>query len=350
MHPRLAELERWWFAPDSRHQPGIWRIAAASWAGYRLWFEVLPRFPDYATRPRELADPVSLARWLALPIPEPSWVVFLQGAVAVVAITTVLGILTRVSAIAFALLALYVGLIANGWGYSAHATGLPLIALLVVAFAPGIEALGVDAWLAARRARKTGDDDTARARLFGGATSVWPLRLMLILIVLTYFTAGVSKLRHTGPEWVDGKTLGFYLGGGSLRDRVSPQRFIADPDSPRAARFRDGVGLVDWAWVADPTPLGKAVAGAPLVEPQQWEQAHNQEHVFKLALLSRRTTWALLATAALFHLGIKLTMQISFLSYLVVYVLFVDWYAIFRAISARLGIGAIPTKKVLESR
>jgi hypothetical protein len=149
---------------------------------------------------------------------------------------------------------------------------------------------------------------------------------------------------------VDGKTLAFYLGGGSLRDRISPQRFIADPDSPRSARFRDGVGLVDWAWVADPTSLGKAVASQPLLTRLLAILALSLELVFPLALLSRRTTWALLGAAALFHLGIKATMQISFLSYLVVYIVFVDWYAVFRVISGRLGSGTIPTKKVLESR
>jgi hypothetical protein len=346
----LSRLERWWFAPDARHQPGVWRILLSAWAAQKLGFDILPRLSDYATRPRELADPVTIARVLALPIPEPSWVGPLQTAVLVLAAASVLGVFTRVAMIAFALLAAYVGLIANGWGYSAHATGLPFIALFVVAFAPGIDALSFDAWLAARRARRRGEAAVSHDRLLGTATSVWPLRLMLVLVVLTYFTAGVSKLRHTGPQWADGKTLAFYLGGGSLRDRVSPQRFIADPESDRAARFRDGVGLLDWAWLADPTPLGKAVAGSPLLTRLLSIFALVLELVFPLALSSRKSTFALLSAALLLHLGIQATMRISFLSYAVVYALFVDWYAVSRWISGKLRLSLIPTKKVLESR
>jgi hypothetical protein len=346
----IARLERWFFAPDARHQPGIWRIVLSAWALQRLALEILPRLPDYATRPRELADPVTIARVLSLPIVEPEWVRPLTALTLLVGVAALFGVLARASTIALALLGGWLALIANGWGYSAHATGLPFVALFVIAFAPGIQALGLDAWLAARRARRRGDADAARAALLGGATSVWPLRLMLILIVLTYFTAGVSKLRHTGPSWTDGRTLAFYLGGGSLRDRVSPQRFIADVDAPAEARFRDGVGLVDWAWLADPTPLGKAVARSPVLSRLLSIFALLLELAFPLALLGRRSTFALLGTALLLHVGIWATMRISFLSYLAVYALFVDWYRVFRWISARLQLSLIPTKKVLETR
>lgn len=346
----IARLERWFFAPDARHQPGIWRIVLAAWALQRLAFEILPRLPDYATRPRELADPVTIARVLSLPMVDPGWVRPLTALALIVAALALAGVWSRVSTILLALLGGWLALVANGWGYSAHATGLPFVALFVVAFAPGIEALGVDAWLAARRARRSGDPDAARIALFGEATSIWPLRLMLILIVLTYFAAGTSKLRYAGTSWTDGRTLAFYLGGGSLRDRVSPQRFIADAEAPAAARFRDGVGLVDWAWVADPTPLGKAVARSPALARLLSIFALLLELAFPLALVGRRATFALLGTALLLHAGIWVTMRISFLSYLAVYALFVDWYRVFRIISDRLRLSLIPTKKVLETR
>ena len=341
----LARLDRWWFAPDARHQPGVWRIVLATWVGYRLWFEVLPRMPDYATRPPELVDPVSLAIWLGLPLPPPPSLVLPLGAVAsLLVLTTLFGIATRASTVALALVHLYIGFVVNAWGYSAHASGLPTLALLVVAVSPGIDALSLDAWWAARRA----PSDTRRS-LAPKATPVWPLRIILLLLIATYLTAGISKLRHSGWEWTDGKTLSFYLSGGSLRDRTLPQRFIADRAASPEERFRDGVGLVDWAWVAAPTPLGRAIARSPV--STRWLSVFSLllELAFPLALLGRRPLFVLLGLASLFHLGIKATMQISFLPYLVVYLMFVDWGRIARWIQAKIPIKSI-TNESTDSR
>lgn len=320
----LERLDRWWFAPDARHQPGAWRILLGVWAGHRLWFEVLPRLPEYAARPRELVDPVSLAAWLSVPLPpSPAWVAPITLAASALVVTTVLGIATRASTVALALLHLYLGLVVNAWGYSAHASGLPTLALLVVAFAPGIETCSLDRWLKARRGRRA---------ISHGATSVWPLRLVLVLLIATYFTAGVSQLRHAGPAWMDGRTLAFYLEGGSLRARGSPTRYVAKADATESERFRDGVGLVDWAWVAAPTPLGRAIAEVPALTRLMAIFAVLLELAFPLALLGRRPLAVLLGLAALFHLGVEATMQISFVSYGVVYLLFVDWAALGRGV------------------
>lgn len=46
---------------------------------------------------------------------------------------------------------------------------------------------------------------------------------------------------------------------------------------------------------------------------------------FPIALLGRRLLLAWLALGVAFHLGIEATLRIDFTSYLVVYLLFVDW-------------------------
>jgi hypothetical protein len=315
----LNKLERWAFAPDARHQPGIWRILLSGWALWRGFDDWLPRLSDFASRPAELVDPVSIARWLSLPMqPGASAILALKIAFGVLGLLALLGIFTRVTTIAFALLTFYLGLVANAWGYSAHATGLPALALLVVAFSPGIDALSLE------------------RRALGDSSSVWPLRLILVLLALTYFTAGVSKLRHGGADWTDGQTLAFYLGGGSLRDRVSATRFIADRNAPETARFRDGVGLADWAWVAEPTALGRAIALRPTLTRLLSIFSLLLELLFPLALLGRRPLAVLLGLAALFHLGIEATLRISFLPYLIVYALFIDWYGLAHGIRARI--------------
>ena len=60
------------------------------------------------------------------------------------------------------------------------------------------------------------------------------------------------------------QTLGFYLSGGAPRGPDVPQRFIAARDSSEAQRFRDGVGLVDFTYVGNPTPFARSIADVRL--------------------------------------------------------------------------------------
>jgi hypothetical protein len=179
------------------------------------------------------------------------------------------------------------------------------------------------------------------------AVSIWPVRAVLLVLCLLYASAGVSKLRYSGWRWTDGNTLAFYLGGGSERGATKEQRFIADPRAPAEARFRDGWGLVDHAYVGSPTSAGLWLSQEPrLLALLSWG-ALLWELGFSLALVGRWARVLALTGGVGFHLGIHLTLSINFSSYLVCYALFVDWRALGRS---SLGLWHRLARRVSEER
>ena len=85
------------------------------------------------------------------------------------------------------------------YGDRHHTEALFAIFLMVLALAPSGERLSADAAL---RRRRTG---------VGGAESselaIWPLKLIVVLLGLTYFSAGMAKMLHSGLRWMNGYTL-----------------------------------------------------------------------------------------------------------------------------------------------
>lgn len=323
----LRRTFSWWFAPSERHHLGVFRVLLVGFTGWSFLTRLWDRLPRYALRPPEFFEPVSLATWLHVPLPlQADWVNPLRSAMVLLLCLALLGLLTRLSLIALALLNLYLGLAANCWGYTAHATALPTLVLLVLAVAPGSTTFSIDSVLARKSAgyRRLLCRPAPSTTRWRGVASIWPVRTVLVLFCLVYFSAGVSKLRYSGWQWTDGKTLAFYLGGGSKRGGREIMRFVAAPTQPDE-RFRDGWGLVDHAYVGQPTNMGRWVAARPALVRLLATSSLVWELLFGLALLGGRWQRTLLLVGVAFHAGIELTMRINFLSYVVCYGIFVDW-------------------------
>jgi hypothetical protein len=117
-----------------------------------------------------------------------------------------IGLFTRVSLFVFA-----VGIwifTAHMYSYSdVHHEATPfVIILLALAFAPSGGDLSVDAWLRRRRGEAPALVDNA----------TWPLRLAHLLLALTYFSTGMSKLIEGGLQWMNGYTLQAYVLGDAV--------------------------------------------------------------------------------------------------------------------------------------
>ncbi len=322
-------LERWWFAPSERYQVGVFRVLLVAWVGWFYAQRLFAKLDVASGRPPELFDPPSLGLDLPLPLLE-SLRTPVQVAASIVVVLALLGVFTRVSLVLLAVLNLYLGLWANSWGYTAHASALPALVLVILAVAPGATCFSLDAivaqWCCRRQLRRR--PPSALEVWPRRARSVWPVRGVLLLLCMVYFTAGLSKLRYSGPEWADGRTLGFYLGGGSLRGDETQQRFIGDPRPSEAVRFRDGYGIVDHAYVGRPSALGVWFSGQPLLLRILAGLSMLWELLFPLALLGDRPRNVLLWLGASFHFGIGVMLRINFVSYLVCYTLFIDWNAL----------------------
>jgi hypothetical protein len=199
---------------------------------------------------------------------QPIGVVLLTGLLprAVVAATTIATIAlgaayvagTRIGRVGFPVALLWVTSYASSWGKILHSENLLVMHVAILAFARRGEP-----------AERTG----------------WLLRLSSIVTVLTYFVAGVTKLRVSGLAWLGGDPLALWLRWDALRK----------------------IQLGSFA-----SPLAPFVAAHPMLLRLLALYTLMVELGAPLSLVSRRTTYAWVALAWCFHVGILATMAIGF--------------------------------------
>jgi hypothetical protein len=79
------------------------------------------------------------------------------------------------------------------------------IFLMALAFAPSGKSFSLDALI--RRRRAGADKQPKEARV---DTAMWPLKLAHVLLAMTYFSTGLTKMIFGGPQWLNGYTLQAY--------------------------------------------------------------------------------------------------------------------------------------------
>ncbi len=252
---------RYWFQTSARYHYGIFRILFVT--GFFLLPVALSRLgargrPGVARRPPRCAErrtggPRAAGAAAAAPPAARRATLWLGPVIVILAVLAAVGIATRASLVALAATYLYAGSILNSYGFVSHDTTLPMIVLLVLAFSPGVTTCSLSAYL---RRRSASGSWTG----LGAKVPVWPARLILVVLALIYFSSGYAKLRETGIEWGDGKTLQTYA-----TDPQPAPYFLQDPDADREA-FRDLVGLESFLYSSGtPTSLLRTLAGNDLV-------------------------------------------------------------------------------------
>ena len=126
-----------------------------------------------------------------------------------VGILALVGLFTRVALVLFAAGTWIFVSHLFSYGDRHHTEALFAIFLMLLALAPSGERLSLDAVL---RRRRTGAEDADTSEL-----AIWPLKLVLVLLGLTYLSAGMAKLLHSGLRWMNGYTLQ----GHTLADALS---------------------------------------------------------------------------------------------------------------------------------
>jgi hypothetical protein len=271
----VSAIDRWLFAPAPPQRLAALRILVG---GYAVVF-LLARWPSFWTAPGLPArqfEPVGPLWWLDSPL-DPRLARGALVAVVVLGVLFVAGVGWRVVGPLFALGFFVVAAYRVSWGHVIHSEHLPALHLLVVGFAPAADAWRID-WPRAPRRQAT-QPPAAHAR-YG-----WPIRVMVVVLIVTYVLAGWMKLRNGGGDWVDGRVLRNQIAYDNLRKEL-----LGSAHSPI------GGWLVRYEWVF--TPLAWATVVIELGAP--------------LALLGGRvrTVWAIGAWA--FHVGIVVLMAISF--------------------------------------
>ena len=199
--------ERWnayWFPATPVLYLAICRVVAV--ATQLVWFPPdLGEHVNLLEKNSEFIEPQLIVRIISAVVPAedfftPSvitglyWLTFAAGVLALV------GLFTRTSLFVFAAGTWIFVAHLFSYGDRHHTEALFCIFLLLLALAPSGDRLSVDARIRRRRGRMREADGLSEM-------AIWPLKVMHVLFALTYFSAGMSKLLHSGTRWLNGYTL-----------------------------------------------------------------------------------------------------------------------------------------------
>jgi len=281
-----ARIDGWWRTPAPAKRLAVLRVLVG---GFAVGYVIIraPNFVSYASFHDSQFAPVGVATLLDGPLPD---VVLrlLVAATVVVGVAFLAGWKFRFSGPAFAVLLLALMTYRNAWGQVFHTENILVLHVLVLGLSPAADALSVDS---------RGRDVPGEEERYG-----WPIRLMCVITVLTYFIAGETKLRIAGLDWITTDSLRNFIAYDNLR-KIE----LGDTHSPL------GGMLVGHAWLFP--PLAVATLAVELGAP--------------LALLGGRIArvWALLAWG--FHVGVAAVMAIVF-PYSLLGIAFAPFFAVER--------------------
>jgi hypothetical protein len=254
--PRLAR----WLCPDGPPTRFVaFRLLVGTFATIYLLVRVR-YFGDFSRHAPSDFAPIGVCQILTRPLPPSgTWLLAVTGVALGGLFVSGRGP-RRIGAAAFAANLLWLTTYASSWGKILHSENLLVWHTAIVAIAEMLE---------------RGD----------GLARSWALRAASIATVLTYFVAGVTKLRLGGGAWVSGNALGDWLAFDALR-KIELGTLSSPVAAELAARPSLLVTLAGYTLLVE--------LGAPL------------------ALVSDRVARAWVLLAWLFHVGIGVTMAIGF--------------------------------------
>jgi hypothetical protein len=206
-----------------------------------------------------LSEPLSPTAWHALLV-----------ATLVLAIAFAAGWKYRLVAPVFAVVLLFETTYHDSFGQLFHTENLMVLFVLVLAVAPAADAYAFDRRPTVRRP---------------GPQYGWPLVLLSVITVITYFLAGWAKIANGGTGWLDGDVLLNQIAFDNVRKAV-----MGDPYSAL------GAWMVGHAWLFPPVAVAAVIV----------------ELAAPVALLGGRWRNVWVIAAWLFHAGTAAVMYISF--------------------------------------
>lgn len=120
----------------------------------------------------------------------------------------VIGLFTRPALLVYTLC--YAFFVSHAYSYADvhHREALYVLFVFALALSPAGDRLSIDALFRRRRARRSGlpNVDTGLSD-----QAMWPLRLLHVLLSMTYFSTGITKLLVGGFQWMNGYTLQYAI-------------------------------------------------------------------------------------------------------------------------------------------
>lgn len=181
----------------------------------------------------------------------------------------------------------------HSFGYQGHWFMPVVLAGLPMAFARASESMSFDSWWAQRLGKSPDEGSALSDRLV--------LRTVQLILVLTYFAAGVAKLRYGGLDWITGDTLRNYLFRSSII-------FVDTNALAHLLALNDW--LVHFPWLCN--ALALFAVGVEVFAP--------------LAFFRRRFSYVLVPMIVALQIGIFFTMYVRFTPYVAILGAWVNWY------------------------
>lgn len=290
----LSRLGRHWFAEAPAARLALLRLFVGVYALHYLGrrYGMLMKI---ARTDASLFHPVGAVSRLRKPVPV--WVFRMILATTLVTnLAFALGVWHRRTGPMFAGLLLWVMCYRNSWSMIYHNDNLLVLHALILGLTRSADAFSVDSLLQGLPAGSERELSSSSQSASSGPGSVpdpkgdwrygWPIRLMNTVTVLTYFLAGVAKVKGPlGWQWASGETLRRQIGIDGLRKEL-----LGDGAAPLASALYDKVRV-----------FGALAAGSLVLEL-------GAPGILPFKRLSK--LWAVGAFSL--HWGIYLTMKIKF--------------------------------------
>jgi hypothetical protein len=284
-----ALTRRWndfWFAPGS---PATLGICRALFFGTLLLWQWPHDFRPWGAYSSVFWMPIWLFDTLGMPAFPPHIIGVIQAAWKTALFLSAIGLFTVPAMSVAFLTGVYLMGLPHNFGQTQHFDTLVVFASGALAFSRAADAYSVDAWIAARRGRVRVAADRGEY--------TWPIKFVWVAMALIFCAAGISKLRHSGLDWIFSDNLALLL-----------QR--------QQYHISDGEPWTNWGlWVAAHPWIARSMAGASVCI----------ETLFPLALFSRTARFVLVPSGLLFLVGIRALMGPTFEQFMMCYVFWVPW-------------------------
>jgi hypothetical protein len=298
----MAKLkERWnhfWFEPGPAVTLGTCRLL---FFGALFLWQLPHDFSPWGAYSRVFWMPIPLFERLGLRPLDPSLLTFVQIVWKASLFLSAIGLFARPAMLVAFALGTYLMGMPHNFGQTQHFDTLVVFASLALALSRAGDAVSIDALVyAARegRSRQSADD----------GEYTWPIRFIWVAMALIFCAAGISKLRHSGLEWILSDNMALLL--------LRQQYHISDGEP----LTRWGIFVARHGWLAQ----GLAAASVSI------------ETLFPLAIISRRARYVLVPAGLGMLIGIRALMGPTFEQFMMCYVFWVPWAQVIAAVRSRV--------------
>lgn len=296
-----------WFKPGRLFDLALLRLVLVALQSFILLSYNFPMLKYVLSLPEYLYEPQLVLKILALPfgeVPLPAestmiglfWLTFFLGLFAFV------GLFTNAVLILYTFLCIVLQAFTYSFGDVHHPEAIMMLALIALALSPSGRVISLDSWLAARRAGSETSGDAGLLLEAEDKYARWPVLFLQWFFPLMYLSAVVSKLTRGGLEWANGISLQYYMILEAYKNDSDLAMFVSQFHG--FLMFAEVIVLVFQA-------------------------------TFFLILFFPRLKWVYLPLGLAFHIIIYVTLRAPFPQWIVLYMIYIPWSAVFLWLSRK---------------